>query len=94
MADAAASGVNEVEAALHDAHLTSPAEGIVSEIYPTDGELVGVGTPLLSIVELNEPYAVFNVREDMMPHFWLGRIISTVCLIVRMRRCNKRDVPS
>lgn len=75
MADAAASGVNEVEAALHDAHLTSPAEGIVSEIYPTDGELVGVGTPLLSIVELNEPYAVFNVREDMMPHFWLGRII-------------------
>ena len=75
MADAATGGVNEVEAVLHDAHLTSPTEGIVAEIYPKGGELVGVGTPLLSIVEIDEPYAVFNVREDMMPHFWLGRTI-------------------
>lgn len=75
MADAAAGGVNEVEAVLHDAYLTSPTEGVVAEIYPTDGELVSIGTPLLSIIEINEPYAVFNVREDMMPHFWLGRTI-------------------
>lgn len=75
MADAAAGGVNEVEAVLHDAYLTSPTEGVVAEIYPADGELVGIGTPLLSIIEVNEPYAVFNIREDMMPHFWLGRTI-------------------
>lgn len=75
MADAAAGGVNEVNAVLDDAHLTSPTGGVVAEIYPTGGELVGIGTPLLSIVETDEPYAVFNVREDMMPHFWLGRTI-------------------
>ena len=75
MADAAAGGVGEVEAVLSDAHLVSPTEGVVAEIYPTEGELVGVGTPLLSIVELGAPYAVFNVREDMMPHFWLGRTL-------------------
>lgn len=75
MAEAAGSSVGEVEALLSDAHLTAPANGVVAEVYPRKGELVGVGTPLLSIVEISKPYAVFNVREDMMPHFWIGRTI-------------------
>ncbi len=75
MADAAEGGTMEVEAVLGDSHLVAPSSGIVAEIYPEVGELVGTGTPLLSIVELSAPYAVFNVREDMMPHFWLGRTL-------------------
>ncbi len=73
MADAAGGSVSEVEAVLGDSHLVAPSSGVVAAIYPEVGELVGTGTPLLSIVELSAPYAVFNVREDMMPHFWLGR---------------------
>ncbi len=76
MAKAAGSGVAEVEAVLGDSHLTSPTFGVIADIYPTEGELVATGTPLLSIVELSKPYAVFNIREDMMPHFWLGRTLS------------------
>ena len=75
MADAAEGGTMEVEAVLGDSHLVAPLSGVVAEIYPEVGELVGTGTPLLSIVELSAPYAVFNVREDMMPHFWLGRTL-------------------
>lgn len=75
MAVAAASSVSGVEAVLDDAHLTSPTRGVVAEIYPAHGELVGIGTPLLSIVEIDKPYAVFNVREDMMPRFKLGQRI-------------------
>ena len=75
MVDAAASSVSGVEAVLGDAHLTSPTRGVVAEIYPAHGELVGIGTPLLSIVEIDKPYAVFNVREDMMPRFKLGQRI-------------------
>lgn len=75
MADAAEGGTMEVEAVLGDSHLVAPSSGVVAEIYPEVGELVGTGTPLLSIVELSAPYAVFNVREDMMPHFWLGRTL-------------------
>ena len=75
MADAAASSVSGVEAVLHDAHLTSPTKGVVAEIYPTQGELVSLGTPLLSIVDIDKPYAIFNVREDLMPHFRLGQTI-------------------
>ncbi|MBO5901728.1 MAG: efflux RND transporter periplasmic adaptor subunit [Alistipes sp.] len=75
MAAAAASSVSGVEAVLRDAHLRSPTNGIVAEIYPAEGELVGIGTPLLSIVDIAKPYAVFNVREDMMPRFKLGQRI-------------------
>lgn len=75
MTEAAEGSVSEVEAVLSDSHLTSPTDGVVAEIYPEVGELVGTGTPLLSIVELGEPYAVFSVREDSMPHFWLGRTL-------------------
>lgn len=75
MADAAGGSVSEVEAVLGDSHLVAPSSGVVAEIYPEVGELVGTGTPLLSIVELSAPYAVFNVREDMMPHFWIGRTL-------------------
>lgn len=75
MADAAEGSVSEVEAVLSDSHLVASTSGVVAEIYPKVGELVGTGTPLLSIVELSAPYAVFNVREDMMPHFWLGRTL-------------------
>ena len=75
IAAAAASSVSGVEAVLRDAHLRSPTNGIVAEIYPAEGELVGIGTPLLSIVDIAKPYAVFNVREDMMPHFRLGQRI-------------------
>ena len=75
MAVAAASSVSGVEAVLDDSHLTSPIDGVVAEIYPAEGELVGIGTPLLTIVDIAKPYAVLNVREDMMPHFRLGQTI-------------------
>lgn len=75
VADAAAGTTEEVVALLADSHLTAPTDGIVSAIYPEVGELVGTGTPLMSIVELTSPYAVFNVREDLMPHFRLGDVL-------------------
>lgn len=73
VANAAEGGVEEVAAVLSDAFLFAPIVGIVSDIYPQVGELVGTGTPLLSIADTSAPYAVFNIREDMMPHFWLGK---------------------
>lgn len=75
MAEAAEGGVVEVEAVLSDSHLMAPSGGVVAEIYPAEGELVATGTPLLSIVDLTAPYAIFNIREDMMPLFRLGSVL-------------------
>lgn len=73
MVAAAASSVDEVAALLVDAKLTAPADGQIAGIYPKRGELVAPGAPIMSLVVLDDSYVVFNVREDLMPHFRIGK---------------------
>lgn len=69
LVSAARSTVDEVEALLTDAHLTAPEDGQISTIYPKRGELVGAGTPIMSLVVLSDCHVVLNVREDYMHYF-------------------------
>lgn len=79
MAVAAGGVVEAVESLLGDSHLLSPTDGVVAAIYPEVGELVGTGTPLMTITDLSAPYLVLNIREDYMPHFRLGeRFVGSV----------------
>ena len=71
--EAAASTVDEVAALLVDAKLTAPADGQIANVYPKRGELVAPGAPIMSLVVLDDSYVVFNVREDLMPHFRMGK---------------------
>ena len=73
MVEVARSGVAEVEALLVDAHLTAPHDGQIAGIYPKRGELVVPGAPIMTLVVVDDSYVVFNVREDLMPHFRLGK---------------------
>ena len=65
--------VNEVEALLQDAKLTAPESGQIASIYPKRGELVGAGTPIMSLVVLDDAHVVLNVREDFLPYFKIGK---------------------
>lgn len=58
--------VMEVESYLSELKLTSPADGIVSARYPHEGELVGTGSPIFTITDLNDMWFTFNIREDRM----------------------------
>ena len=73
MVDAAAGSVDEMAALLVDAKLTAPTDGQIAGIYPKRGELVAPGTPVMTLVVVDDSYVVFNVREDLMPHFRMGR---------------------
>ena len=72
MVDVARGAVGEVTALLQDARLTAPESGEIAAVYPERGELVGAGTPIMSLVVLEDAHAVLNVREDLMPHFRMG----------------------
>lgn len=41
-------------------------EGEVSSIYPKEGELLGLGSPIMSIEIMSDMWGVFNVREDQL----------------------------
>ncbi len=65
--------VNEVESYLSETVLLSPISGEVSDIFPETGELVGSGSPVMSIVDLNDIHVIFNIREDMLSGITMGK---------------------
>lgn len=72
MVGVARGGVQEVEALLDDQYLTAPCDGIISEIYPEQGELVALGAPLMSVLKHDDRWVTFNVREEMLQRFAMG----------------------
>ena len=64
--------VAEVEAYVQETYLIAQADGEVAEIYPKVGELVGTGAPVMTIVQLDEHWATFNVREDLLQGLKMG----------------------
>ena len=74
-----ASGVvQEVESYLGELYLTSPADGIISATYPKVGELVGQGSPVASVIDLNDVWFTFNVREDYLHGMKQGDRITVI----------------
>lgn len=67
--------VSEVESYLPETNLLAPITGEISEIYPKVGELVGQGAPIMTIVDLNDCWITFNVREDQLRDFKMGATI-------------------
>ena len=64
--DQANAAVEEVESYLSEIRLVSPADGIVSAVFPKTGELVGQGAPIMSILDLDDVWFTFNIREDYL----------------------------
>ncbi len=67
--------LKEVAAAEAERYLLSPCDGEVSELFPKVGELVGQGSPVMAIVDLNDVWFTFSVREDMLSRFAVGSAI-------------------
>lgn len=73
LVDRADGAIQEVNAYLSELYLTSPVDGEVSERFPKQGELVGTGAPIMSIMDLNDIWFTFSVREDMLEGITLGK---------------------
>jgi HlyD family secretion protein len=65
--------VSEVESYLSETLLVSPINGEVSDVFPKQGELVGSGAPIMNIVDLNDIWVVFNIREDLLNNIKIGK---------------------
>lgn len=64
--------VAEVNSYLKETMQISTVEGEVSEVYPKVGELVGTGSPIMSIAEMSDMWGTFNVREDQLEGMKIG----------------------
>ena len=64
--------VQEVQSYLRETVQISNVEGEVSSIYPRVGELVGTGSPIMSISVMSDLWGVFSVREDKLNGLKIG----------------------
>lgn len=88
MAKAAQSNTEVVNALLKDSKLTSPISGQVATISLNEGELSSIGTSLMTIVDIENPYLILNVREDLLINFKMGNDV--LCDIPAL---GLKDVP-
>lgn len=62
-----ARGANaEVSSYLKENKIVAPMDGIVTEITVEEGELVGAGSPVVTIVDNSDCWVTFNLREDLL----------------------------
>lgn len=64
--------INEVESYISDAMVYSPVDGEISSIIAKQGELVGSGYPVVSIIDTTDIWATFNVKETLLPKIKIG----------------------
>jgi len=66
LVERANAAVELVNSYLEEITLTSPADGIVTARYPKVGELVGQGSPIMTVQDLGDMWFTFNIREDRL----------------------------
>jgi len=91
--------VNEVKSYVNEMFLIAPISGIVNEIFPQLGELVGTGAPIMNIDIKDDLHVLFNVREDKLHSLtigsiWKGKIPAMDNKIIEMKVTLIRDMGS
>ena len=64
--------VQEVNSYIHETVQVAQMEGEVSDVYPKVGELVGTGSPIMSVSVMDDMWGTFNVREDQLEGMQVG----------------------
>ncbi|MBQ7441712.1 MAG: biotin/lipoyl-binding protein [Prevotella sp.] len=64
--------VREVNSYIHETVQVATFEGEVSDVYPKVGELVGTGSPIMTIAIMDDMWGTFNVREDQLNGMQIG----------------------
>ena len=65
--------VQEVTSYIHETVQIAQMDGEVMDIYPKLGELVGTGSPIMSIAVMKDLWGTFNVREDQLNGLEIGK---------------------
>ena len=94
-AQAATSAIDVVRSVLKETVQRATADGEVETIYPKVGELVGFGSPIMSISMVDDIWGTFNVREDQLKDMKIGAKLKVYVLAldkqIEMRGTSLKD---
>ncbi|UYW00324.1 efflux RND transporter periplasmic adaptor subunit [Flavobacterium agricola] len=64
--------VNAVNILKSEGHVKAPRKGEVLTIMPNSGEIVNMGYPIINLVDLEDIWVNFNVKEVLLSKFKMG----------------------
>lgn len=66
--------VSEVKSYLQETSLESPLSGEIIHVLANPGEIVSPGFPIVTILDLNDIWVTFNLREDRLAGMRMGAV--------------------
>ncbi len=75
LAEEAKAGVKQVESLTVDKTLNAPLDAQVDKVILVEGEIAAAGFPVVTLVDLNDQWASFNIREENMPGVEIGKVL-------------------
>ena len=88
LVERASAAVELVKSYEEEIRLTSPADGIIAARYPKVGELVGQGSPIMTIQDLGDMWFTFNIREDRLHSLASGSHVNLTIPALDMREVD------
>lgn len=89
--------IREVRSYLKETVLRASLDGEVTDIFPSLGELVGTGAPVMNVALMDKMWVAFNVREDHLSQIKMNAVVDAVVpalgdKVVRLRITNIKDM--
>ena len=75
LVDQASGVIQELDSYLSESNLKAPISGEIASIISQEGELINTGFPVVTIIDLSDVWLTFNIREDMLSKFIMGKNI-------------------
>ncbi|HOZ47213.1 MAG TPA: efflux RND transporter periplasmic adaptor subunit [Candidatus Hydrogenedentes bacterium] len=72
LVEQAQGAVNEVDSYLEEARVRAPMDGEIVEYIVNVGELAASGMPIVTMVDLDDVWVTFNMREDHLAGLKIG----------------------
>ena len=67
--------VAEVESYISDSHIFAPTAGEISTIAYYAGEIIGSGFPVMTLLDLDDIWVEFNIKESLLPQITIGKTL-------------------
>jgi multidrug efflux pump subunit AcrA (membrane-fusion protein) len=71
----AETGLAEIKAYEKDLDIVAPADGEIAKIYAQPGELVPQGYPIITLLQKDNTWFSFYIREDRLGSFRMGQVL-------------------
>lgn len=89
--------IREVRSYLKETVLRASLDGEMTDIFPSLGELVGTGAPVMNVALMDKMWVAFNVREDHLSQIKMNAVVDAVVpalgdKAVRLRITNIKDM--